>query len=85
MKIIVIGAATFGASSPATMLHIVAQRWQKQMARLFELYRPELHYMRGPGPKGARSMVCPNADSDSAAFVAGLAATRPNLPFAVHR
>jgi hypothetical protein len=51
MKIIVIGAATSAASSPATMLHIVAQRWQRQIARLFEPYRPELHYMRGPGLK----------------------------------
>jgi hypothetical protein len=33
------------------MLHAVAQRWQKQMALLFDPYRPECHYMRGPGPK----------------------------------
>ena len=51
MKIVVIEAATSGTSSPATMLHVMAQRWQKQIARLFEPYRPELHYMRGPGPK----------------------------------
>jgi hypothetical protein len=47
MKIIVIGETT----SPATMFRVAVQRCQKQMARLFDPYRPELHYMRGPGPK----------------------------------
>jgi hypothetical protein len=51
MKIIVIGAAGFGTPSPATTLHAVAHRWQRQVARLFDPYRPERHYMRGPGPK----------------------------------
>ena len=26
-------------------------RWQKLTSSLFDPYRPELHYMRGPGPK----------------------------------
>jgi hypothetical protein len=47
MKIILIGEPT----SPATMFRIAVQRCQKQMTRLFEPYRPERHYMRGPGPK----------------------------------
>lgn len=51
MNIIVIGEVTSGTSSPATEFRIVVQRWQKQMARLFDPYRPELHYMRGAGPK----------------------------------
>ena len=51
MKIVVIGAARSGTPSPATMFHVVAQRWQKQLACLFDPYRPECHYMRGPGPK----------------------------------
>ena len=25
--------------------------WRSLMSRLFDPYRPELHYMRGPGPK----------------------------------
>jgi len=25
--------------------------WRKLINELFEPYRPELHYMRGPGPK----------------------------------
>jgi hypothetical protein len=36
MKIMVIGAV---------------RRWQEQIARRFDPYRPERHYMRGPGPK----------------------------------
>ena len=47
MKIIVIGEAT----SPSTLFRVVVHRCKKQMARLFDPYRPELHYMRGPGPK----------------------------------
>ena len=39
------------APSPVTVLHAAAQRWQREMARLFDPYRPECHYMRGPGPK----------------------------------
>jgi hypothetical protein len=51
MKIIAIGEGTSGISSPAIMFRVVALRWQKQMTRLFDPYRPERHYMRGPGPK----------------------------------
>ena len=29
----------------------VGQLWQRLAVRLFDHYRPELHYMRGPGPK----------------------------------
>jgi hypothetical protein len=32
---------------PARGLDVVARRWRK----MFDPYRPELHYMRGPGPK----------------------------------
>jgi hypothetical protein len=51
MKIIAIGEESSGISSPAIMFRVVARRWQKQMTRLFDPYRPERHYMRGPGPK----------------------------------
>jgi hypothetical protein len=27
------------------------RRWQRLTSSLFHPYRPELHYMRGPGPK----------------------------------
>ena len=50
MKII-IGEATFGASFPASLFRIMARRWHRQTSRLSDPYRPERHYMRGPGPK----------------------------------
>jgi hypothetical protein len=28
-----------------------ARRWRRLTASLFDPYRPERHYMRGPGPK----------------------------------
>jgi hypothetical protein len=28
-----------------------ARRWRRLRTSLFDPYRPELHYMRGPGPK----------------------------------
>ena len=62
MKII-IGQATSGTSSPATMFRIVVERWQKQMARLSDPYRPERHYMRGPGPKWREKHGLLNAHS----------------------
>jgi hypothetical protein len=51
MKIIDIRFAGSRTPSPVTALHAAAQRWQREMARLFDPYRPECHYMRGPGPK----------------------------------
>jgi hypothetical protein len=29
----------------------IIQRWQLLMGPVWNPYRPELHYMRGPGPK----------------------------------
>ena len=29
----------------------ILQRWQALLHSLSDRYRPELHYMRGPGPK----------------------------------
>jgi len=29
----------------------VIKYWQNLRAAMFDAYRPELHYMRGPGPK----------------------------------
>jgi hypothetical protein len=31
----------------------LAQAWRAVVARLTDTYRPEKHYMRGPGPKCA--------------------------------
>jgi hypothetical protein len=51
MQIVTFGVATSATSSSATVIHIVVRRWQEHMARLLDPYRPERHYMRGPGPK----------------------------------
>jgi hypothetical protein len=32
-------------------LNFVASKWQKLVSIAGNPYRPELHYMRGPGPK----------------------------------
>ena len=36
---------------PSRVLDAMAQRWRRLTGLLFDPYRPELHYMRGPGPK----------------------------------
>jgi hypothetical protein len=46
-----ISTTAFTILSPARIPTIVARTWQKLMGYLFNTYRPELHYMRGPGPK----------------------------------
>jgi hypothetical protein len=33
------------------VVRVTARRWCRLAAPLFDPYRPELHYMRGPGPK----------------------------------
>jgi hypothetical protein len=37
--------------APGRVLGATARRWHRLTASLFDPYRPELHYMRGPGPK----------------------------------
>jgi len=32
-------------------LNAIATRWQNLIERMRDPYRPERHYMRGPGPK----------------------------------
>lgn len=44
----------------------VAQAWQQLHCTLFDDYRPELHYMRGPGPKSREKNGIPTADRSSA-------------------
>jgi hypothetical protein len=41
----------FAAHRPAGGLDAIARRWRWLRPSLFDPYRPELHYMRGPGPK----------------------------------
>ncbi len=37
--------------APARRPDVSPKRWDRLRACLFGPYRPELHYMRGPGPK----------------------------------
>jgi hypothetical protein len=37
--------------TPATRIEAVRQCWRRLTAAVLDPYRPELHYMRGPGPK----------------------------------
>jgi hypothetical protein len=41
----------FAARAPDRGLDGVARRWRWRWSPLFDRYQPELHYMRGPGPK----------------------------------
>ena len=51
MKSIVIGASASSVSLPVNLFRMLAQRWHRRGAHRSEPYRPERHYMRGPGPK----------------------------------
>jgi hypothetical protein len=44
-------ALAFATPSLGRVLGGTARRWHRLTASLFDPYRPELHYMRGPGPK----------------------------------
>lgn len=41
----------FAARTPAREFDTLARRWRWLRDSLLDPYRPELHYMRGPGPK----------------------------------
>ncbi len=50
-------ASTLSARSSSALLHDTSDvpagfraSWREWLARIFDPYRPELHYMRGPGP-----------------------------------
>ena len=38
-------------ATPTRGLDAAARRWHWLRSSLFDPYQPELHYMRGPGPK----------------------------------
>jgi hypothetical protein len=52
----------FATLPPTCAADAVARRWRWLRASVYDPYRPELHYMRGPGPKWrekhARSAGC---------------------------
>ena len=41
----------FATPALGRVVSVTARRWGPLTASLFDPYRPELHYMRGPGPK----------------------------------
>jgi hypothetical protein len=45
--------------------------WQRLAKDLFDPYRPELHYMRGPGPKWREKHARAHAPSATAAIPYG--------------
>ena len=49
-----------------SMFDLIVTRWQRLIDRVTDSYRPERHYMRGPGPKwhakhlaGSYSLILP--------------------------
>ena len=45
------------ASMPVRRVDALSGRWRRLTSSLFDPYRPELHYMRGPGPKWRERQV----------------------------
>ena len=45
-------------ATPAPGRGVGARRWLRLSTSLFDPYRPELHYMRGPGPKWRQKHGC---------------------------
>ena len=43
--------ATLTRGQRAGARNVVPHHWQRLVKQLLDPYRPELHYMRGPGPK----------------------------------
>src|SRR4051794_8141864 len=39
-----------GRTNPSSLLAEIRDFWRQFFVRAFDPYRPELHYMRGPGP-----------------------------------
>jgi len=39
-------------------LGLVVNLWRRLRQRIFDSYRPELYYMRGPGPKWREKHAC---------------------------
>jgi hypothetical protein len=40
---------------------VLARAWRQLRKEFFDTYRPELHYMRGPGPKWGEKHGAPHA------------------------
>jgi hypothetical protein len=66
-----------GPSKPFTGIRVF---WHQLFARAFDPYRPELHYMRGPGPacRAKQKALSPAVQS----MVAGIQAAKAREPSA---
>jgi len=53
----------------------IAKAWSRQAVRQHHSYRPEKHYMRGPGPKWHEKHA-PKGDSANGRRLIGLAVSR---------
>ncbi len=62
---------TVRSATPQTAL---SATWQALSKTLFDPYRPELHYMRGPGPKWHEKHDFPEAPDRSPAVTRALMA-----------
>ena len=47
-----------GTPVQARSLNAARRRWRLLRTSVFDFYRPELHYMRGPGPKWREKHGC---------------------------
>jgi hypothetical protein len=55
-----------------TVIEEIINVWQSVLAMLFDRYRPELHYMRGAGPKcREKALRCNAARAAPAATACG--------------
>ena len=50
---------TDGGPAPVGALQEIRQFWRQFFVAAFDPYRPELHYMRGPGPACAAKRATP--------------------------
>jgi len=46
-------------AAPSGLLQEIRQFWRQFFVAAFDPYRPELHYMRGPGPACAAKRATP--------------------------
>ena len=59
-------APIFDRAGRVPAFPIAAGLWRELIRGLFDPYRPELHYMRGPGPKWREKHGVPHATRSDA-------------------
>jgi hypothetical protein len=62
----------FARPAPSCGLEAMTRRWWRLSSSVFDPYRPELHYMRGPGPKWRESIgAASDCENSDGALIAG--------------